>query len=82
VPVYYQGAAADFNKYIGKNFTFVDNPPGGAAKTYSIPGVKGAIDQTHIYQMMLETINESKEAFTETIATIIDRVMNTKTREN
>ena len=57
VPVYYQGATADFNKYIGKNLTFIDNPPGGAAKTYSIPGVKGAIDETHIYQMMLETIN-------------------------
>lgn len=33
-------------------------------------------------EMMLETINESREAFTETIAPIIDQVINTKTREN
>ncbi len=33
-------------------------------------------------EMMLETINESKEAFSETIAPIIDQVINTKTREN
>ncbi len=33
-------------------------------------------------EMMLRTINESKVAFTETIAPIIDEVINTKTREN
>ncbi|MBW4600366.1 MAG: alkaline phosphatase [Calothrix sp. FI2-JRJ7] len=56
VPVYYQGNLANFDKYIGKNVTFIDHPPGGAAKTYSIPGVEGAIDQSHIYQVMLEAI--------------------------
>lgn len=55
VPVYYQGPVS-FNKYIGKNVTFIDHPPGGAAKTYSIPGVAGAADQSHIYQVMLEAI--------------------------
>ncbi|MEG4392534.1 OmpA family protein [Microcoleus sp. BROC3] len=33
-------------------------------------------------EMMLQTINESKKSFTETIAPIIDEVINTKTREN
>ncbi len=33
-------------------------------------------------EMMLRTINESKVAFTETIAPIIDEVINTKTRQN
>ncbi len=33
-------------------------------------------------EMMLGTINESREAFAETIAPIIDQVINTKTREN
>jgi alkaline phosphatase len=57
VPVYYQGGVVDLGKYIGKNITFIDNPPGATAKTYSIPGVKDAVDQTHIYQVMLDTIN-------------------------
>jgi alkaline phosphatase len=42
---------------VGKEITFVNHPPGGNAKTYQIPGVSGAIDQTHIYKLMLETIN-------------------------
>jgi alkaline phosphatase len=57
VPVYYQGGSVDLAKYAGKEVTFVDHPPGGAAKTYTVAGVPGAIDETHIYQAMLETIN-------------------------
>ncbi len=57
VPVYYQGGSVDLAKYEGKNVTFIDRPPGGAAKNYSIPGIKGAVDQSHIYQVMFETIN-------------------------
>ncbi len=57
VPVYYQGGSVNLAKYEGKNVTFIDRPPGGAAKNYSIPGVKGAVDQSHIYQVMFETIN-------------------------
>ncbi|MEM7555349.1 MAG: alkaline phosphatase [Cyanobacteria bacterium P01_A01_bin.84] len=56
VPVYYQGASVSLNKYEGKNITFVDNPPGGKLQQLSIPGVKNVIDQSHIYQAMLETI--------------------------
>ncbi|MEG4624077.1 OmpA family protein [Microcoleus sp. w1-18aA5] len=33
-------------------------------------------------EMMLQTINESKQSFVETIAPIIDEIINTKTREN
>lgn len=57
VPVYYQGGPVSLDKYIGKDVTYVDNRPGGPVTTYSIPGVPGAVDQTHIYQTMLETIN-------------------------
>lgn len=56
VPVYYQGELANFDKYIGENITFIDNPPGGTKIIYSIPGVKGAIDQSHIHQVMFEAI--------------------------
>ncbi len=57
VPVYYQGGPIKLDKYVGKEITFVNHPPGGNAQTYQIPGVSGAVDQTHIYQLMLETIN-------------------------
>jgi alkaline phosphatase len=57
VPVYYQGGSVKLDKYIGKEITFVNHPPGGNAKTYQIPGVSGAVDQTHIYKFMLDTIN-------------------------
>jgi alkaline phosphatase len=58
VPVYYQGAAINLEKYQGQNITFVDHPPGGAAKTVSIPGVVGAVDQSHIYQAMYTAITQ------------------------
>ncbi|GJD20573.1 alkaline phosphatase [Rivularia sp. IAM M-261] len=56
VPVYYQGGPVSLSKYVGQNYTYVDNRPGGPVTTYSIPGVPGAVDQTQIYQVMLETI--------------------------
>jgi alkaline phosphatase len=56
VPVYYQGGPVSLSKYVGQNYTYVDNRPGGPVTTYSIPGVPGAVDQTQIYQTMLETI--------------------------
>ncbi|MEM7725127.1 MAG: alkaline phosphatase [Cyanobacteria bacterium P01_A01_bin.45] len=57
VPVYYQGASINLKKYEGKDITLVDNPPEGTTRNLSIPGVENAIDQTHIYQGMLEAIN-------------------------
>ena len=57
VPVYYQGGPISLAKYVGKDVTFVEHPPRGAAKTYSIAGVPGAVDQTHIHQVMLETMD-------------------------
>ncbi|MEA5573740.1 alkaline phosphatase [Calothrix sp. UHCC 0171] len=57
VPVYYQGGSISLDKYIGKEINFVNHPPGASEKTYQIPGVAGAVDQSHIYQLMLETIN-------------------------
>jgi alkaline phosphatase len=56
VPVYYQGGPVSLEKYIGKEVSYIDSPPGGSKKTYKLPGVLNAVDQTHIYQMMLETI--------------------------
>ncbi|MBR8834748.1 MAG: alkaline phosphatase [Stigonema ocellatum SAG 48.90 = DSM 106950] len=57
VPVYYQGGPISLAKYVGKDITFVDHPPQGAAKTYSIPGIPGVVDQTHIHQLMVEIMN-------------------------
>jgi alkaline phosphatase len=57
VPVYYQGGPVSLSKYVGQPVTYVDNRPGGPVTTYSIPGVPGAVDQSHIYRTMLETIN-------------------------
>ena len=57
VPIYYQGGPVNFEKYIGQNVTFLDRPPGGATTNYTIPGVKGAVDESHIYQVMYEPIN-------------------------
>ncbi len=57
VPVYYQGGPVNLAKFVGQNYTYVDNRPGGPVRTFSIPGVPNTIDQAHIYQVMLETIN-------------------------
>jgi alkaline phosphatase len=56
VPVYYQGDKFNLAKYIGQSVAYVDNPPGGTKKTYQIPGVPTAIDQSHIYKAMLEAL--------------------------
>ena len=56
VPVYYQGDKFKLSKYIGKPVEFVDNPPGGVSKSYKIPGVPTAVDQSHIYKAMLEAL--------------------------
>ncbi len=56
VPVYYQGDKFKLSKYIGKPVEFVDNPPGGVSKSYKIPGVPTAVDQSHIHKAMLEAL--------------------------
>ena len=56
VPVYYQGDKFKLSKYIGKPVEFVDNPPGGVSKSYKIPGVPTAVDQSHLYKAMLEAL--------------------------
>jgi alkaline phosphatase len=56
VPVYYQGNKLNLAKYIGKSVDYVDAPPGGTRKTYQLPGVPDAVDQSHIYKAMLEAL--------------------------
>ncbi|KAM3096755.1 alkaline phosphatase [Phormidesmis sp. 146-12] len=56
VPVYFQGDTFKLLDYVGSNVEFVDRPPGGTAKTYQIPGVPGAVDQSHIYKAMLAAL--------------------------
>jgi alkaline phosphatase len=56
VPVYYRGEAFPLANYIGAPVEFIDNPPGGTKKVYSIPGVPGAVDQSHIYKAMIEAL--------------------------
>jgi alkaline phosphatase len=56
VPVYYQGDRFNLGKYLGQSVEYVDNPPGGTKRTYQIPGVAGAVDQSHIYKAMLEAL--------------------------
>lgn len=56
VPVYFQGGALKLADYVGRDVDFVDSPPGGTSKRYKIPGVPNAIDQSHIYQAMLDAL--------------------------
>jgi alkaline phosphatase len=56
VPVYYQGFFGNFKKYIGKGYTFIDNRPDGVRQVYTVPGVPGAIDQAHIFEVMRSAI--------------------------
>ncbi len=56
VPVYYQGKKLNLAKYIGQTVDYVDAPPGGSRKTYQLPGVANAVDQSHIYKAMLEAL--------------------------
>jgi alkaline phosphatase len=56
VPVYYQGRKFNLNQYVGRSVEIVDRPPGGKTQVYQIPGVPGAVDQTHIYQAMIAAL--------------------------
>ena len=56
VPVYFQGGALKLADYVGRDVDYVDSPPGGTTKRYKIPGVPSAIDQSHIYQAMLDAL--------------------------
>ena len=49
VPVYYQGVGADaLTSYLGQDVKFTDS----TGSTYTVPGVKGLIDQTQVFQAM------------------------------
>ena len=49
VPVYYQGASSSsLTRYLGQNVQFTDS----TGATYTIPGVRGLVDQTQIFQTM------------------------------
>ncbi len=56
VPVYYQGKTFNLDRFIGAPVQYVDAPPSGTKTTYSIPGVSGAVDQSHIHQAMLDAL--------------------------
>jgi alkaline phosphatase len=56
VPVYYQGKKFNLAKYVGQTVDYVDAPPSGTRKTYQLPGVKDAVDQSHIYKAMLNAL--------------------------
>ncbi|PSB29163.1 alkaline phosphatase [Chlorogloea sp. CCALA 695] len=47
VPVYYQGGTSTLTQFIGKGFK---------SYGFDVPGVPGAVDQVHIYQVMLNTL--------------------------
>ncbi|ODG97966.1 alkaline phosphatase [Nostoc sp. KVJ20] len=49
VPVYYQGANSSIlTKFLGQRFQMTDS----SGTTYSVPGVRGVVDQTQIFQAM------------------------------
>jgi alkaline phosphatase len=47
VPVYYQGGTSTLTQFIGKGFK---------SYGFDVPGVPGAVDQVHIYQVMLNAL--------------------------
>lgn len=48
VPVYYQGAySGSLTRYLGQGYQFTDS-----SGTYTVPGVRGVVDQSHIFQAM------------------------------
>ncbi|EFA71911.1 hypothetical protein CRD_02429 [Raphidiopsis brookii D9] len=56
VPVYYQGAySGNLTIYAGQNVKFTDS----TGSTYTIPGGRGLVDQTHIFQTMKRAITGS-----------------------
>ena len=49
VPVYYQGAySSTLTRYLGQNVQFTDS----TNSTYTIPGIRGLVDQSQIFQTM------------------------------
>ncbi len=57
-PVYFKGGPLKLERYIGQPVEFVDNQPGGTKKVYTIPGVPGMVDQSHIYKAMVAALKE------------------------
>ncbi len=56
VPVYYQGAySSTLTRYVGQNVVFTDSKNA----TYTIPGVRGLVDQTQIFQTMKTALTTS-----------------------
>lgn len=53
VPVYYQGAAFDLNRYVGQGYK---------AYGFDIPGIPNAVDQVHIHQAMLNALLSPRRA--------------------
>jgi alkaline phosphatase len=48
VPVYYQGKSSEaMTRYLGQGYQFTDS-----SGTYTVPGIRGVIDQSHIFQAM------------------------------
>ncbi|WP_193198143.1 alkaline phosphatase [Nostoc sp. MG11] len=48
VPVYYQGAySSTLTRFLGQDVKFTDS-----SGTYSAPGIRGVVDQSHIFQAM------------------------------
>ncbi|MBE9209238.1 alkaline phosphatase [Nostoc sp. LEGE 06077] len=55
VPVYYQGAySSTLTKFLGQNVEFTDS-----SGTYTAPGVRGVVDQSHIFQAMKAALTGS-----------------------
>ncbi len=49
VPVYFQGVGSEvLTRFLGQEVRFTDS----TGSTYSVPGVRGLIDQSHIFQAM------------------------------
>lgn len=51
VPVYFQGGTATLSQYVGKGFK---------SYGFDVPGVFGAVDQSHIYQTMFNALTAPK----------------------
>ncbi|MBH8577403.1 alkaline phosphatase [Nostocaceae cyanobacterium CENA369] len=55
VPVYYQGAySSTLTRYLGQNVQFTDS-----SGTYTAPGVRGVVDQSHLFQTMKTALTGS-----------------------
>ncbi|MBE8989992.1 alkaline phosphatase [Nostoc sp. LEGE 12450] len=55
VPVYYQGAySSTLTKFLGQNYQFTDS-----FGTYDVPGIRGVVDQSQIFQTMKTALTSS-----------------------